>query len=270
MHVSLSGAAAVIASAGALFFALGYVVTNARLASYGVNELAPPSARFVAVGMLSSVFLAAAYLVPYVRPLQRSVRRWREANAENDTPRSRRRRLGLLLRALAIAVVVLGLLSALEAAVIELIAQPSDDRELGYLFQFLVAWNTLPTVGLALLPLTGPWYRPTIDLTPRRSGIAIARTLAAIPILLLALALFAQSAFKYIPQWAGGGRLFSVQVLLAESDRALCPECEHEGAAYVLSEDGERIVLFLNMDGRRRVVEIPRGLIRAIVHPPRP
>jgi len=268
MRVTITGVGAVVASAGALFFALGYVVVNARLASYGVNEVAPPSARFVAVGMLASLFFGAAYLVRFI-PALRPETLFATRPASTRTRRTRRQRLSLVVRTTVLLGAVLLLLGTVEATLIELIAQATDDRAFGYLLAFLLAWNLLPIVAFALIPLDGPWYSPHVDLRPARPWLVVLRIVAALPLLQLTLALYAQSAFKYVPQWAGGGRLVSVQLVLAEPDRELCPECDQEGATYVLLEDGDRMVLFLNLEGHRRVIELPRSIIRAVVHPPR-
>jgi hypothetical protein len=266
MKISLTGAAAVVASAGALFFALGYVVVNARLASYGVNEVAPPSARFVSVGMLASVFLGAAYLVRFIPTLRPELL---AARLRAAPPRGRRTSRGwIALRALAVLALAILVMSVLETSVVAAIAQPTDDREPGYLLEFLVAWNVLPIVTFMLLPLGGPWWAPAFDLTPARPGLTVLRALLAIPPLVLTLALYSQSAFKYVPQWLGGGRLASVQLVLAPEDQALCPECAVAGAAYALLDDDDRIVLFLNLDNHRRVIELPRSLVKSVIHAP--
>lgn len=249
----LSAALQAVATVVGILFALGYVIVNARLQSYGVMDVAPLNARYVAVGLLFCVLV----LIPL------TVRRFLQLEQEDPAvrrslPRSWPRGWRLnVLRAVAMLTTV-----AVELLLVIVVRDLALERVLWFAIALLV-WNIVAFGAVAFLPIRFQGDRPLICL-PERSIRSILGTTIGVTLAVLTVTTYAAGPFRYIPQWVGGGLAPIVRITLKED--VACPDCTN-GQLLLLADSGDRLVLLVQpASGPPRVVEILADSITAIVH----
>lgn len=229
----------------AVFYGAGFLVVNTYLGSYGVRDLEPLRARYIAAG-LSFVLLASLAAFVGIRIFDSLMR----------FERSERRLLRFLtVTALpaayvAVTLTLLFVLSALRASGVRV-------GEWSWTYAANVGtFGMLAVVSvLVIRKRRHDWH----------TWLGGAIALSSLTLVVLALVTYATAVYPSIPNWLGGGNPDTVELVLEDPARD-CTPCG-VGTVKLIDDDNSRIVVLIeNADGSLRAVEIARSKVRAIIH----
>lgn len=262
----LSGFAPLAATLFGVLYALGFVIVNAYLGSYGIRELDALRTRYVGAGLVfivyvgvalaiareifllrqrrgdSVVFFAAFVVAPIFAAIVEVTVIWRASSGafgDVDIPLSTLWKLFAVF-ALSNAGLIFG------SNMVELARHHRSRR------------RTRAPVGTADVILSS---RPAQGLT----------TWVLVIIVIGVSLLWAELVYPEIPSYLGGGRPEPVRLVTTQSVADACPPCVSRDVLLLDADDKRIVVLATGADGRQFAVEVflVSGNDRAVIHKPR-
>jgi hypothetical protein len=227
-------------------------VVNGYLAVYGIREVEPIRARYLAAAVPFALMVA----VTIVSGLE--LENWTGRNlVQNPRPGWHR----ALATSLRLNVIWFGS-TALNVGLLLYLGQvPSGSIGDVALYFASVAVFTLGTLvtGASLRGREGKW----------RSWIASNAFVGIVGTMIFAIGGYASSIYPSVPTWLGGGRPDDVELAVESTVGSLCAPCVSGETVKLIDADTTRIVILLTDARGTRAVEIARSEVRAISHKPK-
>ncbi len=241
------GYASGAAAAGLLLtYVVGFVIVNYYLASFGVRELDPIRARYVAASLPFLLLLALTTLL--ILEVEHSA-----LGAFIARLRARGRPGRSIAWLARLSVVSFGysmLLSLLYGSGSANTFTLDQAVEIVFFAGFVL---TAFDVGRHLRTIEPPTLRIIQSYFPLGAAI-------------LAVGIYATGIYPRLPTWMGGGKPDDVELAVSPAVRSVCPECVPGGFVRLIDEESTRIVVLV-VDARgTRAIEISRSDVQAIAH----
>lgn len=235
-------------------YVMGFLVVNNYLAGYGVRDIEPLRARY----------LAAA--VPFAALVTLTLFTAAELIAEATRPHGFLTALGSRFRRgwanRAAALVGYGSVVFLSAVTDALVL-----IGLGVQLPGFGAYLTLVAFAGAVLLVAGFVREREATWRP---GLQTNTSLAAIVLSVFAVGAYATTIYPLLPTWVGGGKPDDVELAVTESVSAVCVPCRQAATLKLIDEDSTRIVVLVTDAAGTRAIEISRSDVHAISHKPKP
>lgn len=238
----------VFASAFAVLYGAGFLVISTYLGSFGVRNVEPLRARYIAAGVVFTL-LASVAAYTGVRIADKFMefehkRGWRRFISAASLPAA----------SVGVTFITLMLLTGLRA-------RGSALYQADWEYALNVGWFAMGAMMSALIARNRrhdwhTWF----------GGLII---IGSVGTLILALVTYATTIYPSLPTWLGGGRPELVQVITSDMS-VICPPCG-AGQLRLIDDDGTRLILLIDRDdGRQVAVEIARSEVRSVIHAPVP
>jgi hypothetical protein len=245
----VGGASALVLVSG---YVVGFLVVNNYLAGYGVREVEPVRARYLA----AAVPFAMMIVLTVVGGLE--LEKWVRSNLMRNLRPGLRRTLAAYL---GLALIVLGS-TALNVGLLLYLGQiptTSFGDAAIYLATVTVFSGAILLAASNLRGRRGRW----------RSWLASNSFLGSVGALTLAVGAYATSIYPRVATWVGGGRPEDVELAVESSVASLCAPCAAGETVKLIDAEPSRIVVLITDARGTRAIEISRSEVHAISHKPK-